>query len=218
MDANHSRRLTWLWVAVAGMLTAGYGWIVARDLAPWVRGPAPYPPEWEWLYQPLDLAALPTLTLIAAYLVYALLVALALHPTRVRWRSPRVRRNVALALGVAGFAGLQIAVAWANKGHVLNDIIWHTYEPPGNGYFMTAVRVEDFWQTLYSYAAAMPDFPASSAADTPARHLPVLFGVYRALRAAAGVQRVVCAAGAQLGAADPGLGAAARSICAGRLL
>jgi len=176
MDANHSRRFTWLWVAVAGMLTAGYGWIVARDLAPWVRGPAPYPPEWEWLYQPLDLAAAPTLVLVAAFLGYALLVALVLHPKLVRWPSSQVRRNVALALGVVGFAGLQLAAAWANKGHVLNDIIWHTYEPPGNGYFMTAVRVEDFWQTLHHYAVAMPDFPH----HRPQTHPPGIFLFYSA--------------------------------------
>ena len=176
MNTNHRNRFAWAWVALAGVLTAGAAWVVARDLAPWVRGPAPYPPEWEWLYQPLDLAAPPTMTLIAAYLVYALLVALVLHPTLVRWRSLRTQRNVALAVAATGFLGLQIAAAWANKGHVLNDIIWHTYEPPGNGYFMTAVRVEDFWQTLDNYAAAMPAFPH----HRPQTHPPGIFLFYSA--------------------------------------
>ena len=88
MNTNHRNRFAWAWVALAGSMTAGAAWVVARDLAPWVRGPAPYPPEWEWLYQPLDLAAPPTMTLIAAYLVYALLVALVLHLSLIHISEP----------------------------------------------------------------------------------------------------------------------------------
>lgn len=175
MEEHRDNRIAWVWVGLAGIVTAAFAGAIAIDLAPWVRGPAPYPPEWQWLYQPLALAP-PSAVLVLSFLVYAVLVALVLHPTVVPWRSVRMRRNTALALGVAGFMALQVAAAWANKGHVLNDIIWHTYEPPGNGYFMTAVRVDDFWQTLHNYAAAMPLFPH----HRPQTHPPGIFLFYSA--------------------------------------
>jgi len=30
--------------------------VPAHDLVPWLRGPAPYPPEWQWRYRPHALA------------------------------------------------------------------------------------------------------------------------------------------------------------------
>ena len=176
MGANERSRFARACVALAGAITGAYSWVLLRDLAPWLRGPAPYPPEWQWLYQPLALATAPTLFFIVAFLLYAFLVALVLHPAWPRWRTDRRRRNVALALGVIGFFGLQVALAWPNKGHVLNDIIWHTYEPPGNGYFMSAVRVEDFGATLRDYATAMTTFPH----HRPQTHPPGIFLFYSA--------------------------------------
>jgi len=41
-DPSRGERVLWI-VATAGFLLAASG-----DRVPWVRGPAPYPPEWQW--------------------------------------------------------------------------------------------------------------------------------------------------------------------------
>ena len=143
-------------------------------MIPWLRGPAPFPPEWEWPYEPLDWAKGGSWIHLVSFVVYPCLVLLVLHPTLVRWRSPRMRRNVAIALAVLFFLGLQFALASARKGHLLELILFRTYAPPGNGYFMTAVRVDDVWNTLYHYAASMPAFPH----DRPQTHPPGIFMYY----------------------------------------
>jgi hypothetical protein len=167
-------RAPYLWVAIALVLTGIAAWLMARDVIPWLRGPAPFPPEWEWPYEPLDWARTGSWIHLFAFLVYPCLVLAVLHPTLLRWRSERTRRNVAIVLAVLFFLGLQMALASARKGHLLELILFRTYAPPGNGYFMTAVRVDDVWSTLYNYAAAMLTFPH----DRPQTHPPGIFMYY----------------------------------------
>lgn|GEM_PF-2601632 len=175
-EGVQSTRWAWFWVIIALLVTAVTAWWMALDVIPWLRGPAPFPPEWDWPYRPLDWANSGTWVHSAAFVVYAGVVLAIMHPTLLRWGSERQRRTVAVALAVVGFLGLQLALAVARKGDILELILFRTYAPPGNGYFMTAVRVDSVWDTLLHYQAAMPNFPH----DRPQTHPPGIFMYYAA--------------------------------------
>ena len=64
------------WVIAAVVLTGVMSWILAWDLIPWLRGPAPFPPEWDWPYVPLSWVRLGTYTHVAALIVYPLVAGL----------------------------------------------------------------------------------------------------------------------------------------------
>lgn len=163
-----------IWSLVALALTGVTAWVIAWDLIPWLRGPAPYPPEWDWPHVPLLWQEYGTWLHLAAFIVYPLVVLLVLHPTLLPWRSERQRRIVGVTLAVLFFIGLQMALAHARKGNLLELVIFRVYAPPGNGYFMSAVRTDDIWATLHNYAAAMPNFPH----DRPRTHPPAIFMYY----------------------------------------
>lgn len=163
-----------IWTLVALALTGVTAWIIAWDVIPWLRGPAPYPPEWDWPHVPLLWQEYGTWIHLAAFIAYPLVVLAVLHPTLLPWRSERQRRTAGVILAVIFFIGLQMALAHARKGNLLELVIFRVYAPPGNGYFMSAVRTEDIWSTLYNYAAAMPNFPH----DRPRTHPPAIFMYY----------------------------------------
>ncbi len=165
-----------IWSLIALALTGVTAWVIAWDLIPWLRGPAPYPPEWDWPHVPLLWQEYGTWLHLAAFIVYPLVVLLVLHPTLIPWRSERQRRIVGVVLAVVWFIGLQMALAHARKGNLLELVIFRVYAPPGNGYFMSAVRTDDIWATLHNYAAAMPNFPH----DRPRTHPPAIFMYYAA--------------------------------------
>ena len=140
---------------------------------PGCAGRRPFPRMGMALF-PLDWNRTGTWIHLVAFVVYATLILIVMHPTLVHWRSEKTRTWVGLALAVLFFLGLQAALASARKGHLLELILFRTYAPPGNGYFMTAVRVEDVMDTLRTYAAAMPNFPH----DRPQTHPPAIFIYY----------------------------------------
>lgn len=167
-------RSTLLWTLAGLALTGVFAWIIGWDLIPWLRGPAPYPPEWDWPWVPLPLNKIDTYVHLGAFILYPLVVLAVLHPTFIHWKSERQRRVVGVALAVLGFFALQMAMAAARKDNLLELIIFRTYAPPGNGYFMSAVRADSIWDTLTHYAAAMPNFPH----DRPRTHPPMIFMYY----------------------------------------
>jgi hypothetical protein len=111
-----------LWVAATLATLAG----VASDVAPWLRGPAPYPPEWQWLRRaPLDAGPIgPSLAVGAAVLALLLFSGTA-------WGGRAPRRAAALvAAAVALGASFQLAVlALEPEGAlaaVMNQTVYRT--------------------------------------------------------------------------------------------
>lgn len=122
-------------VALASLVAIG---AIVTDAAPWLRGPAPYPPEWQWgwraePFRPLVLAAL----LAAA--VVALLAASIGRRARAR---PRAAARALLAASTV--LGLLFAVAL------------HRREPDGALRSLMA-RTQSFSITSYHTVAASED-------------------------------------------------------------
>lgn len=164
---------SWLWLIVAFVVTLVGAWIVVGNVVPWLLGPAPFPPEWQWPWEQLSWAKWQTWFHAAAVALYAAAAMLLLWPRLFGW-TQHTRVKVGLALAVVAFLGLQLALGWARKESLLDMVIFRTYAPPGNGYFMSAVRADSLSEVFHNYQAAMPNFPH----DRPQTHPPGIFGYY----------------------------------------
>lgn len=173
---RQTRTFSWLWMAAAAAVTLLTVWILLGNRVPWLLGPAPFPPEWEWPWEPILWSNPLTWLHLALAVGYTLLAALFLHPSLLPFGTVRARHRWGVALAVVFFAAFQLALGWARKESLLDMVIFRTYAPPGNGYFMTAVRVESLRDTLHNYQAAMPTFPH----DRPQTHPPGIFLYYAA--------------------------------------
>src|SRR5262245_57573694 len=79
---------------------------IRLDLVPKLRGPAPYPPEWQWRYRPRSLAgALPALPFAAG-----LAGVLAWSGSAAARRRPRRAATVVIAVAAVAGAGFSLAL------------------------------------------------------------------------------------------------------------
>jgi hypothetical protein len=169
-------RWAWFWLGLATVITVVGAWVILRNVVPWLLGPAPFPPEWEWPWDPIPWSNYRTWIHLGVAVAYVGVVALLLGPDALPWKSAQSRHRWGVVMAVIFFALFQLALGWARKDSLLDMVIFRTYAPPGNGYFMTAVRVDSVWDTLNHYQAAMPNFPH----DRPQTHPPGIFIYYAA--------------------------------------
>jgi hypothetical protein len=101
------------------LLTAALLVAIPLDLVPWLRGPAPYPPEWQWGLR--SEPAGPWLpAALGATIVLGLIAACA---SPAAGRRPRLTAAVLLAAGALAGFGLQIALAAALPGGALQILL-----------------------------------------------------------------------------------------------
>jgi hypothetical protein len=125
-------------LAAAAALCAAFVPTVLLDLAPWLRGPAPYPPEWQWEYRsPLALPPLPALALVA--LVLALVGAAGL-PALARRERTSGRALVAVSV-LLGFA-LPLALLAREPAGALRTLLARTASFSITSYHAAAVSDE----------------------------------------------------------------------------
>lgn len=167
MAATKVDRNSALWLVLAGTALIGLlsAWVVVSDLFPFLRGPGTWPPSWRWLHVPVD--AWPRL------LGHGLLL-LAYAVAVVYWTRPAGKVRHAL-IGAGLFVIIwQLVQSWLRDPNVLDTMIFRTYAPPLNGYFLAPAQVEEIGATLRNYVAAMPTF----FSDKPQTHPPGLFLFY----------------------------------------
>ena len=92
----------WPSLLLPTLLTALFAAAVRFDAVPWLRGPAPYPPEWQWGFRPQPVSGAWLPALVAGGVVLALLAV-------SRWRRasgrPRLAASLLLTAGtLAGWA------------------------------------------------------------------------------------------------------------------
>lgn len=108
---------------------------VASDVAPWVRGPAPYPPEWQWLRRdtPATGPLAPALAVAAA-----VLGVLALSHTERARRAPRRAAATIVAGAVALGFFFQLAVLELEPEGALQAVLNQTVYRTATSYFTVA--------------------------------------------------------------------------------
>ena len=160
-------------LAAATILSASFVAAVLFDLAPWLRGPAPYPPEWQWEYrQPLAPLPLGATALVALLLL--LLAASGLPALRRHERA--AARTLVLAAVVLGLA-LPLALLAREPAGALRTLLARTTSFSTTSYHTAALSEEarDPLAFVRRHAELLPELArtAKHAATHPVG--PVLF-------------------------------------------
>jgi hypothetical protein len=106
---------------VAASLAVGAA--IPFDLAPWLRGPAPYPPEWQWGFRPGGPAHSLLPALGCALILLGLLAATGAPPLR---RHARLGVPAIVAIAILAGWGLQVALLAREPGSPLRTLLDRT--------------------------------------------------------------------------------------------
>jgi hypothetical protein len=173
-DPSPAERL--LWVA----LTACFLLATAGDRVPLLRGPAPYPPEWQWPLREGDATG----SLWPALLVVmAILMLLAASATaRARVRPEDARAILLLGASMVGLA-LPIALAALEPGGALPTIFGRVAYRTATSYYTVAISPDaaDPLEFIRRHDELLPTF--RKGAKHAATHPPGPVLVYRGLLA-----------------------------------
>ncbi len=162
-------RVLTLLIAATAAVTLVAAWGVFTDAWPWIRGYGRWPPGWRWLHVPLGWERpLRLLGHGGLLLAYGVAVALLTAPSRLR------RARWGLTAATAFLFGWQLAQTWVREQSLLDTMVFRTYAPPLNGYFLAPAQVQSIRWTLLHYVEAMPTF----FSDKPQTHPPGLFLFY----------------------------------------
>jgi hypothetical protein len=171
-DPSRGERVLWI-VATAGFLLAASG-----DRVPWVRGPAPYPPEWQWPLRE-GVASGPLWPALLA--VLAILGLLAASGTA--WARSRPAHARRVLLGIASALGLAfpLALVALEPGGVLATIFGRVAYRTATSYYTVAISPEaaDPIDFLRRHDELLPTF--RKGAKHAATHPPGPVLVYRGL-------------------------------------
>lgn len=168
------------WLALAAALSVLALVAIRYDLAPWLRGPAPYPPEWQWRYRPHALAkALPLLPIGAG-----LVALLAASGSAVAARRPRRAAAAVLAAGTLLGLAFPLALLSTEDGGAVAFLVSRTSSPAYLSYHAVARSpvAADTGAFLRQYPDLLPGLPEHAATHPPG---PVL--LFKAL--IAGLER-----------------------------
>lgn len=119
--------------------------LIAFDIFPILRGPAPYPPEWQWSY-----LYIPTWQKIwAPLLIVFLAVILTLKIERIRTFSPQKTIIFLILIVILGII-FNASITFFSRSGLFSNI-QRVIDPDNNGYFSTALTVKRTNVFLSSY-------------------------------------------------------------------
>jgi hypothetical protein len=153
---------------------------VPFDLIPALRGPAPYPPEWQWAFRPDG----PSRPLVAAAACALGLIALLVASGTSRARRRPVGARRALVTGAVLLScGLQIGLLAREPGRPLRTLLSRTRSRSFTSYHAVAISPEarDPSSILRHHAEWLPELARSAKHAATHPPGPVLY--YRAMLA-----------------------------------
>jgi hypothetical protein len=124
--------------------TIGFAVAVPFDLLPLLRGPAPYPPEWQWEYRPLWAAGLemPSRMLLALGAGGALLALVAASASAGARRRPRAAWALVLAAATLLGWAFQLALVGLEPAGALRTLVARTTSRTITSYHAAALMPE----------------------------------------------------------------------------
>jgi hypothetical protein len=127
---------------------------IRLDLLPELRGPAPYPPEWQWAYRPIALARLAPALLAAL----ALVAGLAASATRHAGERPRAAARALLVLALLVGVAFQLALLEREPQGALRALMARAVSPSISSYHTVAVSEDarDPLAFLRAHARLLP--------------------------------------------------------------
>ena len=124
--------------------------LIAFDFSPYLRGPAPYPPDWRWPYEfsnTLDRIWFPVGIIASILLVF-----------RRSERSKKPSNYIALMLFVVlGFL-LQISLLYYSRSGI-EVLVHRTMNPMINGYFTVSTQISSVGEFIRNFNQGIYDYP-----------------------------------------------------------
>ncbi len=165
-------RVSVRWLAILSVSLAATV-AIPLDLLPWLRGPAPYPPEWQWGYRPGG----PAHPLSVAVMLVAVVLAL-LAATGWGWARRRPRAAMVSVLVVATAAGwcLQLAALEREPAGPLRALMSRALSTSISSYHAVAIEEgRDARALLRSHASRLPKLLAKAKHAATHPPGPILF-------------------------------------------
>ena len=143
--------------AVLMLATAAVACAILFDATPLLRGPAPYPPEWQWIDQPKDTLARGGMALACAGGLLGLLAVSGLALAR---RHPVKTCALMLATATLLGLGLQWGMLKLEKNDAVETYLQRTISGSFTSYYLVAISPEadDPWAFLDHHAELLPGF------------------------------------------------------------
>jgi hypothetical protein len=152
---------TWIIVVVSVLVLVA----VRFDLVPLLRGPAPYPPEWQWRHRPRALSrALP-----AVPVALALAGLLAWSGTAAARRRRRRSAAIVIAGGLVAGGVFPLALVHSEDGGAVAHLVRRTASPGYLSYHAVASSETafDVRRFLQDYPRLVGDLPVHAATHPP---------------------------------------------------
>ena len=128
------------------------------DLTPYLRGPAPYPPDWQWTYQFSNtITKLWFPSLIIAAIIY------------VSYKADKFKKGISLRLlFLLIFLGFlfQISMLFYSRAG-LGVLLGRIINPMLNGYFTASLTVQDLPEFIRTFNQNIIDFPGYAKFHPP---------------------------------------------------
>jgi hypothetical protein len=160
------------------LLTAGFVLAVAFDTPPEIRGPAPYPPEWQWARREGPTSGRFGPALLAGA---GLLGLLAVSGSAWARRRPRLAAPLLIAIGIPLGTGFSLALLGLEPGGALPTVASRVMSRTYTSYYTVAIspEAEDPLVFLDRHTSLLPGFRESAKHAATHPPGPVLY--YRGL-------------------------------------
>ncbi len=111
---------------------------IGFDLSPYLRGPAPYPPDWRWDYlfvNTYDKIWFPLVVTLVALFAY-----IKLDGSRKKWSLTKEVKTILILIVIS--VVFQFAVLYFNRAGI-SVLLHRIINPDLNGYFSSSLRIND---------------------------------------------------------------------------
>lgn len=143
------------------LLSLVFFFLVIFDFLPFLRGPAPYPPEWQWPYFFVNTID----KIYAPVLVFA--VFLFIFFKSENKKSILSKKTFILPLIIVGFSILiQLSVLYFSRAGI-NVLLGRIINPEINGYFTASTGVKNIYDFLNTYNSQILSFVYHAKAHPP---------------------------------------------------
>lgn len=141
------------------LLTVTFCVAIGFDITPYLRGPAPYPPDWRWEYYFVN-----TFSKIWLPLVIIFIICLLWRKSSLFIKKKR-EKQLLILLVVLSFL-FQLAVLYYSRSGV-TVLLHRIINPDMNGYFTAAVSLRDIPRFLAGFNEAVLQLPMHAQGHPP---------------------------------------------------
>ncbi len=136
---------------IVGLISLIFYALIVIDFSPFLRGPAPYPPDWRWPYEPVN-------TLSRIWFPFTIMGAIFLSFWRKEKRFENTSNYRVLILLVVLCFVLQISLLYYSRSGV--EVLLHrTINPMINGYFTVSTQISNLASFIANFNQSLNDYP-----------------------------------------------------------